>query len=176
MRSKLTKVIAALAAVTGAGLLASAPALAQDRAVVVREDVTTYTPTVEVGVQAGVPTGLSAKYWISPFHGLQFGLTWRFPDDGYSASADYVAHSYILHARQNEPQGMRIPLYAGAGVKALRLSSDDPVYGARFPLGAQVLLEALPVSIFAEVAPGAIFEKEGPEFSADAGVGARVYF
>ncbi len=174
-------------AVALAGVAVATPALAQERTVIVRDEVISYYPTAEVGVQAGVPTGLSAKYWLSPYSGMQFGLTWRFPDDGISLSADYVAHSYFLHAQGREPAGMRLPLYAGAGLKVLRLggndsdgdgrtTDDDSVVGARFPLGAQALFEALPVSVFAEIAPGAVFERKGPQFSADAGIGARVYF
>lgn len=150
-------------------------ASAQTRTVIVREEVVAY-PRLEAGVQAGVLTGLSAKYWLSPYHGIQGGLTWAFPDDGYSFNTDFVAHSYALRRALREPTGLRIPLYAGIGAKALRLSSDDPVYAARFPLGAQALFEDVPLSVFAEVAPGTVFEREGPVFTADAGVGARVYF
>lgn len=165
-----------VAALIGIGLFgAAATADAQSRTVVVREEVT-YYPVVEAGVQAGVLTGLSAKYWLSPYQGIAGGITWRFPDDGYSFNLDYVAHSFALRRAMREPQGLRVPIYAGIGGKALRLSSDEPVYGARFPLGVQGLFEDVPISVFAEVAPGAVFESEGPQFSADAGVGARVYF
>lgn len=170
----MKKVLGALGAlVVAMGI--TAPAQAQERTIVVREEVR-YYPTVEAGVQAGVLTGLSMKYWLNPYQGLQGGVTWRFPDDGYSFNLDYVAHSFALRRAMREPQGIKMPLYAGVGAKALRLSSDEPVYGARFPLGAQALFEEIPVSVFAEIAPGAVFESEGPEFSADAGIGARVYF
>lgn len=167
LRGSLAAVVSVLA-LTGT-------ANAQTRTVIIREEVAA-SPIFEAGVQAGVLTGLSAKYWLSPYHGIQGGFTWAFPDDGYSFNADYVAHSYALRRSMNEPIGMRVPIYAGIGGKALRLSSDDPVYGARFPLGVQGLFEDVPVSVFAEVAPGAVFEREGPTFAADAGVGARVYF
>lgn len=171
MRARwLGSILAAFSLFAGGGV-----AIAQDHTVSVR-DTTSYYPTVELGIQAGEPTGLSAKYWFSPWSGMDMGFTWRFPRDGYSLNADYVAHSYILRNTGNEPAGAKVPLYAGAGVKALRLSSDHPVIGARFPIGIDALLTAVPVSIFAEVAPGAVFEHQGPVFSADAGVGARVYF
>lgn len=155
-------------------LALSGAANAQSRTVIVREEPA--HPIFEAGVQAGVLTGLSAKYWLTPYQGIQGGFTWAFPDDGYSFNADYVAHSYALRRAMKEPIGLRVPIYAGIGAKALRLSSEDPVYGARFPLGAQGIFEDVPVSIFAEIAPGAVFEREGPAFTADAGVGARVYF
>lgn len=161
--------------VGAAALLVAGTADAQSRTVIVREEVEAY-PVLEAGVQAGVLTGLSAKYWLTPYQGIQGGLTWAFPDDGYSFNVDYVAHSYALRRSMHEPEGIRLPIYAGLGAKALRLSSDDPVYGARFPIGAQGIFEDIPVSVFAEVAPGTVFEREGPVFSADAGVGARVYF
>src|SRR5687768_9868455 len=91
---------------------------AQTRTIVVSEDMTAY-PVVEAGVQAGVLTGLSAKYWLTPYQGIQGGLTWRFPDDGYSFNLDYVAHSYVLRRSMREPAGVRVPLYAGVGGKAL---------------------------------------------------------
>lgn len=150
-------------------------ASAQSSTVIVREEVTAY-PQLEAGVQAGVLTGLSAKYWLTPYQGIQGGLTWAFPDDGYSFNVDYVAHSYALRRAMKEPSGLRVPLYAGLGAKALRISSDEPVYGARFPIGAQGIFEDVPISVFAEIAPGTVFEREGPVFTADAGVGARVYF
>jgi hypothetical protein len=168
--------IAAFGAALCLGVGLGSVASAQDRTVTIHQDFESYYPTAEVGIQAGEPTGLSGKYWFSPWSALDMGLTWRFPKDGYSFNADYVAHSYVLRNSGNEPAGAKIPLYAGAGVKALRLSSDKPVLGARFPIGVDALLEAIPVSVFAEVAPGAVFEHEGPKFSADAGVGARVYF
>ncbi len=152
---------------------ASRPAAAQ-RTVIIEEEEA--FPVAEIGVQAGAPTGLSFKYWRTPFSALQGGLTWSFPDEGYSFSLDYVAHSYALRRIEREPRGFRAPLYAGFGVKALRLASDDPVLGGRFPLGLTALMTAVPVSFFAEVAPGVLFEDEGPVLSADAGVGARVYF
>lgn len=175
MRAIIRGVVAL--AVVAIGAVAAAPANAQDTTVMVADEIT-YYPTAEIGVQAGVLNGLSGKYWLSPFHGIQAGFTWRLPEDGYSVNVDYVAHSYVLHNTDREPPGMKVPLYAGAGIKALRLSGDerDPVWGARFPVGANALFDVLPVSVFAEIAPGAVFEEEGPQFSADASVGARVYF
>jgi len=167
------RITAALAAFVSI-LALSSQAHAQPTVVVIREEPA--HPIFEAGVQAGVLTGLSMKYWLTPYQGLQGGFTWAFPDDGYSFYADYVAHSYALRRGNREPIGLRLPLYAGVGAKALRLSSEDPVYGARFPIGAQGIFEDVPISLFAETAPGAVFEREGPVFTADAGVGARVYF
>ena len=164
-----------LAATLGLALGVAAPAFAaQSSTTVIHDEATTYYPTAEFGVYAGVPTGLSAKYWLSPFSGIDGALSWRFPNDGYSFNIDYIMHSYVLRDVLQQPNA-KIPLYAGAGIKALHLA-NDPEWGARFPLGVNALLDALPISVFAEIAPGIIFKREAPVFNADAGVGARVYF
>lgn len=162
----------AFAATLGVALGIAAPAFSQTTTIF--EESSTYYPTVEFGVYAGVPTGLSAKYWLSPFSGIDGALSWRFPNDGYSFNVDYIAHSWAMRDILDQPHA-RVPLYAGAGIKALHLS-HRPEWGARFPIGVNALLDAVPISIFAEIAPGVIFKREAPEFNADAGIGARVYF
>src|SRR3954469_998643 len=121
----------AFAATLGIAIGLAAPSFAAETStVVIHDDNITYYPTAEFGVYAGVPTGLSAKYWLSPFSGIDAALSWRFPNDGYSFNVDYVMHSYVLRDILQQPNA-RIPLYAGAGVKALHLK-NDPEWGARF--------------------------------------------
>lgn len=164
----------AFATTLGLAVAVASPAFAQSTTVIHEDSSTTYYPTAEIGVFAGVPTGLSAKYWLSPFSGIDGALSWRFPNEGYSFNVDYIVHSYVLRDILQQPNA-KIPLYAGAGLKALHLS-NNPEYGARFPLGVDALLDVIPISVFAEIAPGVIFKREAPVFNADAGVGARVYF
>ncbi len=154
------------------GLAAEGSAHAQ-ATVTFPEEATDY-PTAEVGVYAGVPTGLSGKYWLSAHTGVDAALSWRFPREGYSFNLDLLAHSWVMRDVLQRPKS-RLPLYAGAGVKVRHLA-DNPEWGARFPIGANALLDAIPISLFVEVAPGVLFKTKEPVFDADAGIGARVYF
>ncbi|HEY6435453.1 MAG TPA: hypothetical protein VIY47_02605 [Ignavibacteriaceae bacterium] len=101
-----------------------------------------------LGVQLGEPTGLNAKLWTGNTNAVDFGLAWSFEGrDEMVMQADYVWHSFdVFPVSSGE-----LPLYFGIGGRAIL--RDDPVLGARIPVGIAYMFESFPLDVFAEIAP-----------------------
>lgn len=164
MRRMLT---AAIAAVTVAWAV---PAAAQSRV----EMQEPGENLIEVGVQAGFPTGLSAKYWLDSRRAIGGGLAWNPAADGLLVHGDY-----LMHTRNTilDVEGMHVPIYAGLGGRIAQYGNDEgAVIGPRVPLGVTAVMDELPFSVFAEIAPVLEFGRGDPDVTADAAVGARLVF
>lgn len=134
--------------------------------------------TWELGVILGEPTGLSAKYWMSPSTALDFGAAWSFGDDGrFHLHADYLYHNFDIF---RVDQGS-LPLYFGIGGR-VRFDEDDDVHdddgtrvGLRLVLGLEYIVEQYPMSVFFEIAPIVDLAPE-TEGSMNGGLGIRYVF
>ena len=158
------------AAVALLGLAWAAPAAAQSR-IEVQEPGDN---VIELGVSAGFPTGLSAKYWMDSRRAIGAGLAWNPSADGLLVHGDY-----LMHTRNSmvETDAMHVPVYAGVGGRIAQYSNDDGVViGPRVPVGVTAVMEELPFSVFAEIAPVLEFGRGDPDVTADAAVGARLVF
>ena len=149
------------------------PAAAQDTRVrIERQD----GQLVEVGVVAGFPTGLSAKYWVDRKLGVQAAAAWNPGTNGLTASADMLMHTESF-STQDE---VSLPLYAGLGARVIEYDENTEngtwAAGPRIPVGVEAILRDLPVSFFVEVAPAVEVGRGDPDVTADAAVGARVIF
>src|SRR5574341_516247 len=120
------------AAMAAVGVMVSVPVWAQTRVIV----EATEQPTFEVGVQAGFPTGLSMKAWLSRQAAIQAGLAWQPAAPGLIGTIDGVVHTESL---VNDPT-LRLPLYAGLGLRAINFDdSPDMALGPRVPIGIQAI-------------------------------------
>lgn len=158
------------AAIAAVSLAWALPAAAQSR-VEVQEPGENL---IEVGVSAGFPTGLSAKYWLDGRRALGAGLAWNPSADGLMINGDY-----LMHTRQSmiESDAMHVPVYAGVGGRIAQYGNDEgAVVGPRVPVGVTAVMEELPFSVFAEIAPVLEFGRGDPDVTADAAVGARLVF
>lgn len=123
-----------------------------------------------MGLVLGEPTGLTAKYWVSPTGAFDFAAAWSFgPRDSMYLHASYLVHDFGLIQVKNEKFG----LYYGIGA---RLVFADPArFGARVPLGISYELKRHPLEFFLELGPIVDLVPE-TELDLTGGVGARYYF
>lgn len=166
---KRAMVVAAFAAVAAWAL----PAAAQEtRVEIERED----EQLVEVGVVAGFPTGVSAKYWMNRTIGFQGAAAWNPGTEGLNGTMDALYHTESF----SNDEEISLPLYAGLGARIVEHDRGDAAsewaVGPRVPLGVEAILRDLPVAFFAEIAPAVEAGRGDPDLTADAAVGARVIF
>jgi hypothetical protein len=121
------------------------------------------------GLLAGVPSGLTAKYWVNDR--VAFAGGGGYGDDALILYWDILLNSWDLITTKTD-QG-RMNAYLGGGP---RFSSDNGGQAyIRLMAGGGYWPAALPLEIFAEVGPAFKLsaEKTG---SVDGGIGVRYYF
>ena len=123
-----------------------------------------------VGVEFGMPTGLSVKAWTSSSGAVQFGYGWYHTATGGST---YITGEYLWHAMHVIRSAERFPLYAGIGGV---LSTGSPsTFGARGIFGMAWLSRSAPVDIFVQITPTLYFSPSS-SFEFDAAAGIRYFF
>lgn len=149
------------------------PAAAQETRVEIEREE---DQLVEVGVVAGFPSGVSAKYWMNRQVGFQGAAAFNPTTNGLNGSVDALYHTESF-SRGDE---VTLPLYAGIGGRIVEhdqgAADSEWAVGPRVPIGVEALLTDLPVAFFAEVAPAVEVGRGDPDLTADAAVGARVLF
>jgi len=125
-----------------------------------------------LGIIAGQPTGLSAKYWLSSSNALDFALGYSF--EKYSRMSLHV--DYLFHTRNLFNTSENISLHYGPGGR-LRLVEDGEKsrLGVRFDVGLTWIPRNSPVDVFLEIAPLLDIIPE-TKFSFNSGIGVRYYF
>lgn len=124
-----------------------------------------------LGIIAGEPTGLSAKYFTNSINAFDFGLGYSF------TSSDNLLHlyiDYIFHNRSLIQSDENFIVYYGPGVR-LKIRKENSRLGARGVIGINWLPKDAPFDVFFELAP--VFDLI-PEtrFDLSGGVGARYFF
>ena len=123
-----------------------------------------------LGIILGEPTGVSAKLWTSSSNAFDFAAAWSFKGDGHLLlQADYVWHIFNLIPVSSG----KLPFYVGIGGRII--FADDPLIGARVPLGLDYLFADAPVDIFVELVPILDLAPE-TDFDFGGGIGARYWF
>jgi hypothetical protein len=123
-----------------------------------------------IGLYLGEPTGIGMKGWVAPNGAVAGAVAWSFTGNGHlHLHADYHRHSFKLI---NVDQG-KLPVYYGLGAKIV--FQDDPIFGARIPLGIHYIFGDAPLDIFAELVPG-LELIPSTEFDLAGGVGIRYFF
>lgn len=123
-----------------------------------------------MGIYLGEPTGIAMKGWVSSNGAIAGAMAWSFAGNGHlHIHADYHRHSFKLI---NVEKG-KLPVYYGIGAKIV--FQDDPIFGARIPLGMNYIFDDAPLDIFAEIVPGLKLIPE-TEFDLAGGVGIRYFF
>jgi len=151
--------------------MAAVPARAQGMTT-----VTPYqTPSFEVGVQAGFPTGFTGKVWLDERSAVDAGVAWGLGTGEFLMYGDFLAHTRSLTYEPEELSNIRLPLYVGIGPRLIRYPDGTVAVGPRVPVGIEAIFKQVPVSLFGEIAPAGEFGRT-PIFTADAEVGARVWF
>ena len=100
-----------------------------------------------LGVIAGEPTGVAAKFWVGSRSGLDGAVAWSFIDeDRVQVHLDYQFHLFPSIRR-----GYLSFFFGGGGV--IRAWGDDVEGGVRIPGGALYRFGGVPIGVFVEAAP-----------------------
>ena len=122
-----------------------------------------------IGIILGEPTGVSAKLWTSSTNAFDFAAAWSFKGDGHLLlQADYVWHSPLTRTSSG-----KLDLYYGIGGRII--FRDDPLVGARIPVGLDYKFTSAPIDIFAELVPILDFVPS-TNFNLGGGIGVRFWF
>ncbi len=127
-----------------------------------------------LGLILGEPTGISLKTWTSSRGAIDGAVAWGYQyynsNSGYlRIHADYLVHSFkLIDINQGQ-----LPVYFGIGAKVV--FANNPVFGARIPLGINYIFGDVPLDLFAEIVPG-LDLVPSTDFALDGGVGIRYWF
>ena len=129
--------------------------------------------SVGLGVQLGVPTGLTGKFWIDRTSAIDVTMGWNVYSDWVVIQAGYLYH-FPLQMRQRGS----LFAYIGAGGKMDVWDSGPNSDGGfrlagRIPLGMEFIFD--PISFYAELDP-LIYLLPGTDLEIGGGLGFRFYF
>jgi len=126
-----------------------------------------------LGVFAGQPSGITAKYWLSAkgSSALEFGLAYSLTVDNYFYfSASFLEHFFgIIPASSGQ-----IPLFLGIGFETA-LYGDGMGLGIRIPFGVSYIFGKIPLDIYFEVAP-VLYLFPSTSYGTEICIGIRYYF
>lgn len=125
-----------------------------------------------IGVMAGDPTGITAKYMIDNNSGIDAAIGWKTSGDNeFYISSDYLVHMYDLI---KIPKGVS-PLYFGGGLRFIDRDKKDNKFGIRIPGGVEYLFLNNSIGAFGEIVPILDLTPD-TEFNLEFGIGIRYFF
>lgn len=124
-----------------------------------------------IGIIAGKPTGLSAKYWTTSSTAFDFGLGYSFEKN----SRMYLHTDYLFHSKNIFNSAENFSLYYGPGARLRLVEYGSSRLGIRFDVGIVWIPRNAPVDVFFEIAPLMDIIPE-TTFSLNGGIGVRFYF
>lgn len=148
--------------------------------------------TFGLGLEAGEPSGLNGKYFVSDSGAIDFGVGWIYEHyyygDGVHLYADYLWHPKVLASTAS----FELPFYVGLGVRFWDFEYcdnrvcgfDGSALGFRVPLGIALDFNNAPIDIFFQLVPvldfidGDYYDRFGDRmhFGIDGTVGIRFWF
>lgn len=129
------------------------------------------TPRFEIGVLLGEPVGISAKFWHGTITATDVAAAWSFTENGlFEMYIDFLIHPFNLRIFGS---GGNFPVYIGAGFAAR--VGNEWFLGGRVPIGVEYIFNAVPFTLFAEVAPQWQFVPND-KFVLSGGAGIRIKF
>jgi hypothetical protein len=107
-----------------------------------------------IGVIAGEPTGLSVRQVLGTAASLDLAVAWSLVPRGESGAGGslYLHVDYQQYFEQIDVEAVQLLFFVGVGPKIYL--SDQPVVGARVPIGLFYNFPDLPLEAFLEIAPG----------------------
>ena len=125
-----------------------------------------------LGVMAGDPTGITAKFMIDNYSGIDAALGWKTSGDSeFYISSDYLFHIYDL---VKIPEKI-FPLYFGGGLRFIDRDKKDNKFGIRIPVGVEYLFFNNSLGAFGELVPILDLTPD-TEFDLEFGIGIRYFF
>ncbi len=133
-----------------------------------------------IGLQIGVPTGVTGKYYLSVDTALDFavGNYYRRSGRGINFHADFLWHPLVL----GKTDSIWVPFYLGIGARILDHNRDrddqDLHFGVRAPFGIAIDFTNVPIDIFLELALVLDVVQDGDHNLTDfnLALGMRYYF
>jgi hypothetical protein len=123
-----------------------------------------------LGLMVGEPTGVSVKYWMSPWSAIDGAFAWSLDKNGkIQVHADYLWHNYeIISVIKG-----KLPIYYGIGGRLL--FAKDNIAGIRGVVGLDYLFASSPLDIFLELVPILDLAPK-VDFDFNGAIGIRYYF
>ncbi|HQF42094.1 MAG TPA: hypothetical protein PK073_04200 [Ignavibacteriaceae bacterium] len=140
-------------------------------AVLINNITTAQSSGFGIGIIAGKPTGLSAKYWTTSSTAFDFGLGYSFEKN----SRMYLHADYLFHSKNIFNSTENFSLYYGPGARLRLVEYGSSRLGIRFDVGLIWIPRNAPVDVFFEIAPLMDIIPE-TTFSLNGGIGVRFYF
>lgn len=127
---------------------------------------------VGLGVIAGQPTGLTAKFMLDDVNAIDAGVGWKTSGDNeFHIYGDYLYH---INGLINVTKG-QMPLYLGGGLRYVSRENKDDKFGIRIPVGIEYLFENVSLGAFFELVPILNLTPD-TDFDLEAGIGIRFFF
>jgi len=125
-----------------------------------------------IGIMAGDPSGLTAKFMMDNTSGIDFAVGWSTSgSDEYYFSSDYLFHLYDVVKIAE----LVSPLYLGGGIRYINREKGENKFGLRIPVGIEFLFLNNRLGAFGEVVP-LMDLKPDTEFDMEFGIGIRFFF
>jgi hypothetical protein len=123
-----------------------------------------------LGLILGEPTGISGKYWMSPWSAIDGAFAWSLDKKSkIQIHADYLWHNYeIISVIKG-----KLPIYYGIGGRII--FAADNIAGIRGVVGLNYLFANTPLDIFLELVPILDLAPE-VDFDFNGSIGIRYYF
>jgi hypothetical protein len=132
-----------------------------------------------VGAQLGEPVAATAAYRWNEEMTVQLAQGWSFGQKRFHMSLDYLYTFAEIDA--DEGMGLSYPVYVGAGLRLRAFGTSDSAseergnFGFRFPIGAAVSPDHIPVEVYFEMAPVWVVAPIS-HGGFDGGIGGRLFF
>lgn len=130
-----------------------------------------------LGLVIGEPTGITAKYYLSPKHALDATVGRsaydRNRNDRIWLSLVYLWHPSVLH---NDPAFELGWHFGVGGFISDRNDVDDVTIGARVPVGLDFTLEEVPLQFFLDLSADVELLPNTLDISLGLGLGGRYFF
>jgi hypothetical protein len=124
-----------------------------------------------LGIIAGEPTGISAKFWTGAKTGIDMAAAWSVEHDNlFNFHVDYLLHDYGIF-KVNKG---RMALYYGIGGRFVDTRGEASL-GVRVPVGIDYLFATSPLDLFVEVVPVLNLSPD-TDLDFDGGLGIRFWF
>ena len=125
-----------------------------------------------LGVILGEPTGISAKFWLSPATALDLGLGYSFTSSNsvFDLYADYVFHDpHLIQSAE------KFIVYYGPGARLKIKEDTDSRLGVRGVIGILWIPRRSNFDLFVEIAP-ILDIIPATKFDFSGGIGGRYFF
>ncbi len=132
-----------------------------------------------LGLQLGEPLAATVAYRWNDEMTARLSQGWSFGQQRFHMSADYLYT--VTEIESDESMGLSYPVYVGAGLRLRAFgtlstpSEERGNFGFRFPIGAAVSPDHIPLEVYFEMAPVWVVAPIS-HGGFDGGIGGRLFF